>query len=105
MRPSRNPQERRLSRGAIYPDTGAFAHSHTAVRMGSHIRGQSRALITQGTNLEIAAMDYRAETTADMMQQVSRFFLTDATLKGVGPQLSFSAGIQRIVESAQRLIL
>jgi hypothetical protein len=52
--------------------------------MGSHIRGSSRALITHGTNLGMAARGHSAEgTTTDMMHHVGRFFLTDGTLKAI----------------------
>jgi len=44
-----------------------------------HISGTHRP---QGTNLGIAAMGHSAKRiTADMLQHVSRFFLTEATLK------------------------
>lgn len=43
---------------------------------------QLAALIAHGTNLGIAAMGHSAEgITVDMLQHVSRFFLTDTTLK------------------------
>jgi TnpA family transposase len=43
---------------------------------------QLAALIAHGTNLGIAAMGHSADgITADMLQHVSRFFLTEATLK------------------------
>jgi TnpA family transposase len=45
-------------------------------------QSQLAALIAHGTNLGIAAMGHSAEgITADMLHHVSRFFLTDATLK------------------------
>jgi hypothetical protein len=52
---------------------------------GSNLdQSQLAALIAHGTNLGIAAMGHSAECiTADMLQHVSRFFLTDVTLKAL----------------------
>jgi len=51
-------------------------------RVSNLYQSQLAALIAHGTNLGIAAMGHSAEgITADMLQHVSRFFLTDATLK------------------------
>jgi TnpA family transposase len=53
-------------------------------RLSNLYQSQLAALIAHGTNLGIAAMGQSAEgITADMLQHVSRFFLTDATLKSV----------------------
>jgi TnpA family transposase len=51
-------------------------------RLSNLYQSQLAALIAHGTNLGIAAMGHSAEgITPDMLQHVSRFFLTDATLK------------------------
>jgi TnpA family transposase len=51
-------------------------------RLSNLYHSQLAALIAHGTNLGIAAMGHSAEgITADMLQHVSRFFLTEATLK------------------------
>ncbi len=51
-------------------------------RVSNLYQSQLAAFIAHGTNLGIAAMGHSAEgITADMLQHVSRFFLTDATLK------------------------
>ena len=53
-------------------------------RLSNLYQSQLAAVIAHGTNLGIAAMGHSAEgITADMLQHVSRFFLTDATLKAV----------------------
>jgi len=53
-------------------------------RLSNLYQSQLAALIAHGTNLGIAAMGHSAEgITADMLQHVSRFFLSDATLKTV----------------------
>jgi TnpA family transposase len=51
-------------------------------------QSQLAALIAHGTNLGIAAMGHSAEgITADMLQHVSRFFLTETTLKAANAAL------------------
>jgi TnpA family transposase len=53
-------------------------------RLSNLYQSQLAALIAHGTNLGIAAVGHSAEgITADMLPHVSRFFLTDATLKTV----------------------
>jgi TnpA family transposase len=53
-------------------------------RLSNLYQSQLAALIAHGTNLGIAAMGHSAEgITADMLQHVSRFFLTEATLKAI----------------------
>ena len=53
-------------------------------RRSNLYQSQLAAIIAHGTNLGIAAMGHSTEgITADMLQHVSRFFLTDGALKAV----------------------
>jgi hypothetical protein len=57
-------------------------------RLSNLYHSQLAALIAHGTNLGIAAMGHSAEgITADMLQHVSRFFLTETTLKAANAAL------------------
>jgi hypothetical protein len=59
-------------------------------QLSNPYQSQLAALIEHGTNLGIAEMGHSAEgITADMLQRVSRFFLTDATLEANGVVVNF----------------